>query len=71
MAKNKPTIVNTTKSKFMMFKKTNKIVNSPNLNIDGTPIERISNFNCLGLTLDENLNWKQHNKKQLINVLEL
>ena len=47
----------------MMFKKTNKIVNSPNLNIDGTPIERISNFNFLGLTLDENLNWKQHNQK--------
>ena len=33
--------LNATKSKFMMFKKTNKIVNSPNLNIDGTPIERI------------------------------
>ena len=55
--------LNATKSKFMMFKKTNKIVNSPNLNIDGTPIERISNFNFLDLTLDENLNWKQHNQK--------
>ena len=55
--------LNAIKSKFMMFKKTNKIVNSPNLNIDGTPIEHISNFNFLGLTLDENLNWKHHKQK--------
>ena len=30
------------------------------LNMNDTPIERVSNFDFLGLTLNEHLNWKPH-----------
>ena len=30
------------------------------LNINGTPIEKVYDFNFTGLTLNENLNWKNH-----------
>ena len=34
-----------------------------NLQIDATPIQLVSDFNFLGLTIDENINWKLHKKK--------
>ena len=38
----------------------NKTVDNLELNINGTPIEKVLDFNFLGLTLNENLNWKNH-----------
>ncbi len=38
------------------------------LMIDDTIIERVIDFNFLGLTIDENLNWKSHLNKLLNNI---
>ena len=40
-----------------------KIFFIPNLNISNTPIKHVKNFNFLGLTLNENLNWTSHVSK--------
>ena len=32
----------------------------PNLEINGIPLERVQNFNFLGLLLNENMSWKPH-----------
>ena len=32
----------------------------PNLEINGIPLERVQNFNFLGLVLNENMSWKPH-----------
>ena len=56
--------LNASKSKYMMFRKSvNKRIDFPNLKIDDTPIQLVSDFNFLGLTLDAHLNWKQHTDK--------
>ena len=56
--------LNASKSKYMMFRKSvNKRLDFPNLKIDDTPIQLVSDFNLLGLTLDAHLNWKQHTDK--------
>ena len=35
----------------------------PKLEINGIPIERVQEFNFLGINLDENMTWKSHVKK--------
>ncbi len=52
--------MNVQKSKYIIFHTPKKKVDSLHLIIDGTVIERVSDFNFIGLTLDENLNWKGH-----------
>ena len=57
--------LNVKKTKFMIFhyrqrKKDNLI---PNLKINSEPIERVTEFNFLGLTIDEHLNWSPHIQK--------
>ena len=37
-----------------------KVVRYPVLVINNTPIERVTNFNYLGLQLSNNLNWDKH-----------
>ena len=46
------------KSKYMIFQKVDKDVQHLTLNIDNKNIERVYEFNCLGLILDAKLNWK-------------
>ena len=57
--------LNVKKTKMMLFhykqRNVSKIV--PNLSINGVPIERVNEFNFLGINLDENLTWKSHVKK--------
>ena len=55
--------LNTKKTKYMIFHHPNKKFIEPNLSINETTIERVNTFNFLGLTLDENLNWKAHINK--------
>ena len=43
--------LNVSKSKFMVFHTFNKHVIYPKLNINGNNIERVTNFNFLGLTI--------------------
>ena len=44
----------------MIFQKVDKDVQHLTLIIDNTNIERVYEFNFLGLILDANLNWKKH-----------
>ena len=54
--------LNITKSKFMLFHMPQRITPQLHLNIKGSPIENVNEFNFLGLTLDCNLNFKPHTR---------
>ncbi len=47
----------------MIFHTANKNVESLELMIDNIKIDRVHEFNFLGLTMNENLNWKSHINK--------
>ncbi len=47
----------------MIFHTNKKKVKSLTLKIDNVNIERVAEFNFLGLTLDEHLTWKCHVNK--------
>jgi hypothetical protein len=58
--------LNTTKTKYMLFHKTNKdieIYDTLELIMDNIVIDRTDNFNMLGLTINETLTWTHHTKK--------
>ena len=56
--------LNIKKTKFMVFHHRNKkIPSSLNLTINSIAIDRVSNFNFLGLMINENLSWKTHINK--------
>ena len=48
--------LNAKKTKFMVFNKTRKNV-TLQLEIDGTKLEQVKQFNFLGLIIDEKLTW--------------
>ena len=52
--------LNVNKTKFMFFHSVRKNVNYPTLSINGINIERIADFNFLGIQLSENLKWSKH-----------
>ena len=52
--------LNKTKSKYMTFHMPNKEIQHLTLKIDGVNIEKVEEFNFLGLTMDTNLKWKKH-----------
>ena len=52
-----------TKSKYMTFHMPKKQIQHLTLNIDGINIEKVEEFNFLGLTMDTNLKWKKHTDK--------
>ena len=54
--------LNITKSEFMLFHMPQRITPQLHLNIKGSPIENVNEFNFLRLTLDCNLNFKPHTK---------
>jgi len=47
----------------MIFHTTQKQITQLSLKIDGTDINRVKEFNFLGLIINENLNWKTHSEK--------
>ena len=47
----------------MIFHMPNKRIQALTLKIDDAYIERVDEFNFLGLTLDTNLNWRKHTEK--------
>ena len=55
--------INITKSNFIIFHSVHKRVFIPKLNISNTPLKHVKDFNFLGLTLNENLNWTSHVSK--------
>ena len=52
--------LNVGKTKFMVFHLARKVVRYPVLVINNTLIERVTNFNYLGLQLSNDLNWDKH-----------
>lgn len=55
--------INATKSKFILFSKRNTTSQIPPILIDGQQIERVKNYDYLGLRIDENLRWVDHINK--------
>jgi len=55
--------LNVSKSKYMIFHTPQKKVKPLKLFIENTTIDRVYEFNFLGLTINENLNWKNHINK--------
>ena len=52
--------LNKNKSKYMTFHMPKKQIQHLTLKIDGINIEKVEEFNFLGLTMDTNLKWKKH-----------
>lgn len=52
--------INTSKTKFIIFHQPNSIIPSLSLSINDKSIIKVSHFNFLGLTIDENLSWTKH-----------
>ena len=55
--------LNVNKSKFMIFHCPQRKINIPVLKINDTNIECVENFDLLGITLDQHMNWKTHISK--------
>ena len=50
----------------MIFHNYQKVIvenDIPHLTLNGSVIERVTQFNFLGLTINENMNWKSHSSK--------
>ena len=61
--------LNATKTKFMIFHNLNKkIAIIPSIKVNDINIERVKDFNFLGITLDQNLNWSSHINKISIKI---
>ena len=55
--------VNESKTKYMTFSISGRTNNPPshlNITLNNTIIERVQNYKFLGMTINENLNWKNH-----------
>ena len=57
--------LNKSKSKYMTFQMPNKTTLTLSLKINNIDIEKVEEFNYLGLTIDTNLNWKKTHRKNL------
>ena len=56
--------LNVRKTKFMLFHtRGTKFNYIPKININGIDLERVTDFNFLGLTINENLSWNSHIEK--------
>ena len=57
--------LNVSKTKYMIFHHHQRNIKTitPTLKINCEPVERVTEFNFLGLTIDENLSWKPHIQK--------
>ena len=60
--------LNKNKSKYITFHMPKKEIQNLTLKIDGVNIEKVEEFNFLGLTMDTNLKWEKHTNKAQISV---
>ena len=61
-------LLNVAKSKFMIFFKHPRTIPKLNISINGNQVEQVTNFNFLGITIDQNLTWKDHISKISIKI---
>lgn len=53
--------INLNKTKYMIFHcRQRRVIPALDIKINETPIERVETFNFLGITIHENLSWKEH-----------
>ena len=57
--------LNVSKTKYMIFHHRQRKIDEfiPHIRINDSPIERVTDFNFLGLQIDQHLNWKAHIQK--------
>ena len=55
--------LNANKTKLMIFHMPQRKLNPPIIKIDEIQLEPISNFNFLGIIINENINWSKHINK--------
>ncbi len=63
--------INVSKSKCMFFHTTRRKSPEIELMLDNSVIERVNEFNFLGIVIDSNLTWKNHNDYIVINYQKL
>ena len=61
-------LLNTAKSKFMVFFKHPKAIPKLKLTNNDNPIEQVTEFNFLGITIDQNVTWNAHITKTSIKI---
>ena len=60
--------LNIVKTKYMLYHSVNKRVIYPKLKINNNNIDRITQFNFLGVILHERMSWKQHTEHIPLNI---
>ena len=60
--------LNVSKSKFMVFFKHPKTLPKLNITANGNLIGQVSEFNFLGITIDENITWNPHIRNTSIKI---
>lgn len=63
--------LNISKTKCMMFHRTQKKIVPPTLHIDGINLQYVNDFSLLGIKINKNMNWSTHKKyigKKLIKT---
>ena len=58
-------LLHTAKSKFMVFFKHPKTIPKLKLTINDNPIDQVTEFNFLGITIDQNVTWSAHITKDV------
>ena len=53
-------VLNSRKTKYMLFHKHNKVVPNPGLNINGSTIDHVLTFKFFGLHINSQLTWHAH-----------
>ena len=65
--------LNVSKTEYMIFHHRQRNIDEfiPDIRINDSPIERVTDFNFLGLQIDQHLSWNAHIQKVLIKSLVL
>ena len=61
-------LLNVAKSKIMIFFKHPRTIPKLNISMNGNPVEQVTNFNFLCITIDQNVTWNDHTSKISIKV---
>ena len=60
--------LNVNKSKFMVFHKHPKVIPDLRIQMNNVEIDRVSEFNFLGVIVDEHITWKPHIEKIRVKI---
>ena len=60
--------LNVNKSKFMVFHKYPKVIPDLKIQMNNVEIDRVSEFNSLGVIIDKHITWKPHIEKIRVKI---